>query len=80
MILTTPINGNSHKFFLNQQNALGTQAERSGGILYIHRCSKNIVHVVENQVCTNEVLISVSADSSEGIRYMDLEYSIEISH
>ena len=29
MILTTPINGNSHQNFLNQQNALGTHAERA---------------------------------------------------
>ena len=29
IILTTPINGNSHQIFLNQQNALGTHAERA---------------------------------------------------
>ena len=33
MILTTSINGNSHQIFLSQQNALGTHAERAGGIL-----------------------------------------------
>ena len=49
MILTTSINGNSHPIFLSQQNALGTHAERAGGILYVHRCAKVIVHVVENQ-------------------------------
>ena len=72
MILTTPINGNSHQFFLNQHKALGKHAERAGGILYVHRCAKIIVHVVENQFCTEEVPIRVSSDnSSEGIRYMD---------
>ena len=29
MTLTTPINGNSHQIFLNQQNARGTHAERA---------------------------------------------------
>ena len=72
MILTTPINGNSHQISLNQQNALGTHAERAGGRLYVHRCAKFIVHAVENQFCTEEVPIRVSSDnSSEGIRYMD---------
>ena len=72
MILTTPINGNLHQIFLNQQNALGTHAERAGGILYVYRCAKLIVHVVENQFCTEEVQNRVSSDnSSEGIRYMD---------
>ena len=63
MILTTPINGNSHQIFLNQQNALGTHAERAGGILCIHRCAKIIVQVVENQFCTEEVPIRVSSDN-----------------
>ena len=40
MILTTPIDGNSHQFFLNQQNALNTHAERAGGRLYVNRCAK----------------------------------------
>ena len=73
MILTTPINGNSYQFSLNQQNALGTHAgTRAGGILYVHRCAKVIVHVVENQFCAEEVPIRVPSDnSSEGIRYMD---------
>ena len=72
MISTTPINGNSHQIFLNQQNALGTHQERAGGILYIHRCAKVIVHVVENQFCTEEVPKRLSFDnSSEGIRYLD---------
>ena len=72
MILTTPINGNSHQIFLNQQNALGTHAERAVGIFYVHRCAKVIVHVVENQFCTEEVPIRVSSESStEKIRYMD---------
>ena len=72
MILTTPVNGNSHQIFLNHQNALGTHAERVGGILYVHRCAKVIVQVVKNQFCTEEVPIRVSSDnSSEGIRYMD---------
>ena len=72
MILTTSINGNSHQIFLSQQNALGTHAERAGGKLYIHRCAKVIVHVVENQFCTEEVPIKVSSDNtSEVIRYMD---------
>ena len=66
------INGNSHQIFLNQQNALGTHAEKVGGILYVHRCAKFIVHVVENQFCTDEVPIRVSSDnSSRGIRYME---------
>ena len=72
IILTTPIKGNSHQIFLNQQNALGTQARRAGGINYVHRCAKVILHVVENQFCTEEVPIRVSSDnSSEGYRYMD---------
>ena len=72
MILTTPINGNSHQIFLFQQNALGTHAERAGGILYVHRCAKVIVHVVENQFYTEEKPIRVSSDnSSEEIRYVD---------
>ena len=72
MILTTPINGNSHQIFLFQQNALGRHAERAGGILYVHRCAKVIVHVVENQFNTEEKPIRVSSDnSSEGIRYVD---------
>ena len=72
MILTTPINGNSHQIYLNQQNALGTHAERAGGILYVYRCAKIIVHNVENQFCTKEVPIRVSSDNkSEGIRYMN---------
>ena len=68
MILTTPINGNSHQIFLNQQKALGTHAERAGGILYVHRCAKVIVYVVENQFCTEEVQIRVSSDNRSGIR------------
>ena len=72
MILPTPINGNSPQIFLNQQNALGSHAERAGKILYVHRCAKVIVHVVENQFCTEEVPIRLSSyNSSEGIRYMD---------
>ena len=72
MILTTSINGNSHQIFLSQQNALGTHAERAGGILYVRRCAKVIVHVVENQFCTEEVPVRVSSDNtSEVIRYMD---------
>ena len=49
LILTKPITGNSHQIYFNQQNALGTHSERAGGILYVHRCIKVIVHVVENQ-------------------------------
>ena len=72
MILTTPINGNSNQIFLNRQNALGTHAERAGGIFYVHSCAKVIVHVVENQFCNEEVPNRVFTDnSSEGIRYMD---------
>ena len=72
LISTTPINRNSHQIFLNQQNALGTHAERAGGTFYVHMCAKVIVLVVENQFCTEEVPIRVSSDnSSEGIRYMD---------
>ena len=72
MILTTPINGNSYQFSLNQRYALGTHAERAGGILYVHKCAQVIVHVVENQFCAEEVPIRVPSDnSSEGIRYMD---------
>ena len=72
MILTTPINGNSHQIFLNQQNALATHEERAGGILYVHRCAKSIVYVVKNQFCTEEVPIRVSSDnSSERIRAKD---------
>ena len=72
MILTTSFNGNSHQVFLSQQNALGTHAERAGGILYVHRCAKVIVHVVENQFCTEEVPVRVFSDNtSEVIRYMD---------
>ena len=72
MILTTPINGNSRQISLNHQNALGTHAERAGGLLYVHECAKVIVNVVENQFFTVEVPIRVSSDnSSEGIRYMD---------
>ena len=72
MILTTSINGTSHQIFLGQQNALGTHAKRAGGILYVHRCAKVIVHVVENQFCTEEVPIRVSSgNTSEVIRYMD---------
>ena len=62
--LTTPINGNSHQIFLNQQNALGTHAERVGRIFYVHRCAKVIGHVVQNQFCTEELPISVSSDNS----------------
>ena len=41
-------------------------------MLYVHRCAKVIVHVVEYQFCTKEVTIRVSSNnSSEGIRYMD---------
>ena len=48
MILTTPINGKSHQFLVNQQNALGTQEERAGRTsFYVHKCAKVIVHVVE---------------------------------
>ena len=72
MILTTPINGDSHEIVLNQQNALGTHAERAGEMLYVHRCAKVIVHVVENQFCSEEVSIRVFADNSlERVRYMD---------
>ena len=72
MILTTSINGNSHQISLSQQNALGAHAKRAGGILYVHRCAKVIVHVVENQFCTEEVPIRVFSDNtSEIIRYMD---------
>ena len=74
MILTTttPINGNSHQIFVNQQNALCIHADRAGGILHVRRCAKVIVHVVENQFCTKEEPIRVSSDnSSEGFRYTD---------
>ena len=70
MIITKPINGNSHQVFLNQQNALGLHAERVVGILYVNRCAKVIVHIVENHFCTEEVPIRVSSDnSSERNRY-----------
>ena len=69
MILTTSINGNSHQIFLGQQKALGTHAERAGGIFYVHRCAKVIVQVVEKQFFTEEVPIRVSSDNtSEVIR------------
>ena len=72
MILATSVNENSHQIFLSQQNALCAHAERAGGIIYVHRCAKVIVHVVENQFCTEEVRIRVSSDiTSEVIRYMD---------
>ena len=72
MILTTSINGKSHQIFLSQQNALVTNAERAGGILYVHRCAKVIVHVIENQFCTEEVPVRVFSDNtSEVIRYLD---------
>ena len=72
MILTTSINGNSHQLFLSQQNTQGTHSERAGRILYVHRCAKVTVLVVENQFCTEEVPIRVSSDNtSEIIRYMD---------
>ena len=49
-----------------------THAERVGGIIYVHRCAKVIVHVVENQFCTEEVPIRMSSDNtSEVIRYME---------
>ena len=69
MILTTSISGNSHQIFLSQQNALGTHAERTGGILYVHMCAKVIVHVVEIQFCTEEIPVKVFSDkTSEVIR------------
>ena len=72
MILTKPTNGSSHQIFLSQQNALDKHAKRAGGIPDVHRCAKIIVHIVENQFCTEEVPIRVSSDtSSERIRYMD---------
>ena len=74
MISTTPINGKSHQIFLDQQNALGTPAEKAEGILilYVGSCAKVIVHVVKNQFFTEEVPIRVSSDNiSEGIRYLD---------
>ena len=72
MILTKPINGSSHQIFLSQQNALDKHAKRAGGIPDVHRCAKIIVHIVENQFCTEEVPIRVSSDnSSERIRYVD---------
>ena len=83
MILTTPINGNSHQIFLSQQNAVGTHAEKAVGILYVHRCAKVIVHVVENQFCTKEVpnrtnLTTVQKELDTWTLF--LEYSIESSH
>ena len=57
---------------LNQQNALELHAERAGGVLYVHKCAKVVVRVIENFFRTEEVQVRVSSDnSSEGIRYMD---------
>ena len=72
MILTTSINESSHQIFLSQQNALGTHTKITRGIFYVQRCAKVIVHVVENQFCTEEVPIRVSShNTSEIIRYVD---------
>ena len=81
MVLTTPINGNVHQVFLNQQNALGLHGERAGGVLYVHKCAEVVVRVIENWFCTEDVPVRVSSDNSlEGIRYMDpiSKCSIEI--
>ena len=73
MILTTTINGNSHQVFLNQQNALVLHAERARGSLYVHKCAKVVVRVIENSFCTQELPVRFSSDnSSEWLRYMDL--------
>ena len=72
MILTIPINGNAHQVFLNQQNALGLHAKKEGEKLYIHKCAKIVVRVIENYFGFKEILVRVSSEnSSEGIRYMD---------
>ena len=47
MILTTPINGTRTKFpFINK-----TLWEFTRGVLYVHKCSKVIVRVIENRFC-----------------------------
>ena len=83
MNLKTPINGNSHQIFLNQQNARGTHAERAGGILYVHRSAKVIVHVFKTSFVPRKIqlgclLTTVQKELETWTLY--LEYSIEISH
>ena len=72
VILTTPINANLHQVFLNQQNDLGLHARRRGGVLFVHKCNKVVVCVIENSFRTKEVPVRLSSDNnSERIRYMD---------
>ena len=83
MILMTPINGIAHQIFLNKQNALGTHAERAGGILYVHSCAKVIVHVFETRYVPRKyqlgcLLTTVQKELDTWTLY--LEYSIETSH
>ena len=68
MILTTPINGTCTKFpFINK-----TLWEYTRGVLYVHKCSKVIVRVIENRFCKERVPVRLSSENiSEGLRYMD---------
>ena len=78
MILTSLENGSSQQVFLIQKNAL--HVERAGAVLYVHKCAKVFVPVIDSLFCTEELLIMSSDNSSEGIRYMDpiFKCSIEI--
>ena len=50
--------------------AAGVHVERAGGVVYLHRCSKMEVSVIENTFCTEEVPVRLGRDGSSVIRYM----------
>ena len=70
-VLAMTGNGDSHSIFFEKQNALGLHAEKAGGILYVHRCAKTLVEIVNLSFCTDEVPVQVVIDSTKVIQFMD---------
>ena len=47
---------------------VGVHVERAGGVVYLHRCAKMEVMVIENTFCTEEVPVRLGGDGNCVIR------------
>ena len=50
--------------------AVGMHVEKAGGVVYLRRCAKMEVSVIENTFCTEEVPEGLARDGKSVIRYM----------
>ena len=67
----------THTKISHQRNARRLHVKRARGLLYVHKCVKVVVRVREISFFTKQMTVGVSSDnSSEGIRYMDLNSKV----